>query len=375
MIFGSIVAGLTSEGGGAVAFPVMTLALGVPPAVARDFSFAIQSFGMTCAAITIFGLGAPVDKEALIWASLGGAVGLAVGLEFVAPRLPPAYAKMLFVSLWAAFAVALYRLNQTKERKVFDSSRHADKNLVAMKIAGNQDAREKKIEAGEGNVMSSDQGDNGDEGESEAMKAIIQTRRSEKMKDVSSTSIDSISENIKAKRWRVFLICVMGIFGGVISSVAGSGIDMASFSILTLYFRVSEKVATPTSVILMAVNACLGIAFRAMGLGTGKIDGAVWDFLAVCIPIVVWGAPLGATIASYLHRLTISNVLYFLDTFQFVAALAIIKPWSKPFPNNVGLCVSSVATIVFGSLFFHVIAHLGEERDRIVKETDSKIHN
>ena len=38
-------AGMTSEGGGAVAFPVMTLALGIKPAVARDFSLMIQSCG------------------------------------------------------------------------------------------------------------------------------------------------------------------------------------------------------------------------------------------------------------------------------------------------------------------------------------------
>ena len=47
MIFGSMVAGATPEGGGAIAFPVMTLALGVKPSVARDFSFMIQSVGMT----------------------------------------------------------------------------------------------------------------------------------------------------------------------------------------------------------------------------------------------------------------------------------------------------------------------------------------
>ena len=47
MIFGSMVAGATPEGGGAIAFPVMTLALGVKPSIARDFSFMIQSIGMT----------------------------------------------------------------------------------------------------------------------------------------------------------------------------------------------------------------------------------------------------------------------------------------------------------------------------------------
>jgi hypothetical protein len=50
MIFGSMIAGATSEGGGAVAFPVMTLALGIAPPVARDFSFMIQSVGMVGAA-------------------------------------------------------------------------------------------------------------------------------------------------------------------------------------------------------------------------------------------------------------------------------------------------------------------------------------
>ena len=45
MIFGAMIAGATSEGGGAVAFPVMTLALGIRPTIARDFSILIQSCG------------------------------------------------------------------------------------------------------------------------------------------------------------------------------------------------------------------------------------------------------------------------------------------------------------------------------------------
>ena len=45
MIVGATVGGMTSEGGGAVAFPVMTLALGIQPSIARDFSLMIQSCG------------------------------------------------------------------------------------------------------------------------------------------------------------------------------------------------------------------------------------------------------------------------------------------------------------------------------------------
>lgn len=46
MIIAMIVVGMTTEGGGAVAFPVMTLALNISPIVARDFSFMIQSCGI-----------------------------------------------------------------------------------------------------------------------------------------------------------------------------------------------------------------------------------------------------------------------------------------------------------------------------------------
>ena len=53
MVFGSLVAGATSVGGGAVAFPVMTLVLDVAPAVARDFSMMIQTVGMVAATFTI----------------------------------------------------------------------------------------------------------------------------------------------------------------------------------------------------------------------------------------------------------------------------------------------------------------------------------
>jgi hypothetical protein len=45
MAFGSFIGGATAEGGGAVAFPVMTLVLHLSPAVARDFSFMIQCCG------------------------------------------------------------------------------------------------------------------------------------------------------------------------------------------------------------------------------------------------------------------------------------------------------------------------------------------
>uniref|UniRef100_A0A915BS72 Membrane transporter protein n=1 Tax=Parascaris univalens TaxID=6257 RepID=A0A915BS72_PARUN len=46
MVFGALIGGMTTEGGGAIAFPVMTIALNIDPIVARDFSLMIQSCGM-----------------------------------------------------------------------------------------------------------------------------------------------------------------------------------------------------------------------------------------------------------------------------------------------------------------------------------------
>ena len=79
MIFGATVAGMTSEGGGAVAFPVMTLALGIAPSVARDFSLMIQSCGMTAAAFTIFWMRIKLEKHSLVFCSTGAFAGMILG--------------------------------------------------------------------------------------------------------------------------------------------------------------------------------------------------------------------------------------------------------------------------------------------------------
>jgi uncharacterized membrane protein YfcA len=305
----------------------MTLALGVPPHIARDFSFAIQSFGMTCASITILGLGVAIDKSAVLWGTVGGTVGLLLGLEFVAPHLPPAYAKILFVSLWIAFAVALFRLNASDwDRCVYPSSEES--------------------EAYEVNASKEDFQEN-------------EKRR-----------------RLSAKSRRALVLSGFGLFGGLTSSIAGSGLDMATFSVLTLFYRVNEKVATPTSVILMAINAVFGMCFRFAGIGGQYAEGeqqAVWNFVAVCIPIVVIGAPIGATISARVSRHVISGCIYFLDTVQFISAIAIIQPWSKPYPNNIGLSVACVGTLLIGSGFFWLLANAGEAKQEIANQAKREL--
>ena len=41
-----------------------------------------------------------------------------ISFKYIASRLPPAYAKIFFVSTWASFAYALYLLNRAKDRPI-----------------------------------------------------------------------------------------------------------------------------------------------------------------------------------------------------------------------------------------------------------------
>ncbi len=62
--------------------------------------------------------------------------------------------------------------------------------------------------------------------------------------------------------WKSVTLLLAGFLGRSFSAMSGSGIDICSFAILTLLFRVSEKISTPTSVMLMAGNTMIGFAYR-----------------------------------------------------------------------------------------------------------------
>lgn len=105
MAFGSYVAGATPMGGGTVAFPVLVLFFDLPATLGRDFSFAIQSIGMTSASIFILCRRIPVARAMLGGAVAGSLLGTPLGILWIAPAVPGAWIKMVFATLWAAFGV------------------------------------------------------------------------------------------------------------------------------------------------------------------------------------------------------------------------------------------------------------------------------
>jgi uncharacterized membrane protein YfcA len=100
-------------GGGTVGFPILVLAFDLPASLGRDFSFAIQSIGMTSASLFILCRRQPLAWAMLKGAMIGATVGLPLGIAVLAPMVPGLWVKILFAVIWASFGVLhLYRLRE-----------------------------------------------------------------------------------------------------------------------------------------------------------------------------------------------------------------------------------------------------------------------
>jgi len=113
MALGSYVAGSTPMGGGTVGFPVLVLLFKMPATLGRDFSFAIQSIGMTSASIFILCRRQPLATSMLRGAMIGSLFGTPLGVLFLAPLIPELWIKLVFAVVWASFGILhLYRLRE-----------------------------------------------------------------------------------------------------------------------------------------------------------------------------------------------------------------------------------------------------------------------
>jgi uncharacterized membrane protein YfcA len=107
MVLGAFVAGLTPEGGGAVAFPMLSVFFNIDRGLARDFSLMIQSVGMTSASIFI--LLQPETDRRVFRPVLGmlPIVCIGFGLGMATLQAIPVYLiQAFFLSMITAFAVS-----------------------------------------------------------------------------------------------------------------------------------------------------------------------------------------------------------------------------------------------------------------------------
>jgi hypothetical protein len=157
------------------------------------------------------------------------------------------------------------------------------------------------------------------------------------------------------------VLFAVGIAGGIVTSMTGSGLDIMTFTLLTLFFRISEKIATPTSVVLMASNALVGAIYSG---AQGQLATEAINYWYVCVPVVVVGAPIGAYFIHQRTRQFIARLLYLSIIIQFVGALWIV-------PQSPGLLLFSAATAILGMAIFARMAIAGEKKQAQTPPTDS----
>ena len=268
MIFGSMVAGGTSMGGGAVAFPVFTKMLHVPPSEAKVFSLAIQSIGMSAASLTIVAMKTKVEWRFIRWASLGGIPGIILGSVCLAPVLPSNVIKFSFTMMVCSFGLVLFGLKRRRRNLVIPSW-----------------------------------------GKREQIVSLL-----------------------------------AGLWGGVVSGLVGSGMDIVGFSVMILLFGLCEKVSTPTSVILMAINAVVGFILHQYFVG--DFVEPVTNYWLAAVPVVVIGAPTGAMLCNLMKRKTIARVLISLILIELITSFLLIPLTAKL------LCYSLVVFVIFSSIYY-----------------------
>jgi uncharacterized membrane protein YfcA len=105
MAFGSYAAGSTPMGGGTVGFPILVLLFGLPAELGRDFSFAVQSIGMTSASIFILARRQPLAGAMLKGSLIGATFGVPLGIFLVAPWVPSLWIKIIFAVIWGSFGL------------------------------------------------------------------------------------------------------------------------------------------------------------------------------------------------------------------------------------------------------------------------------
>lgn len=132
MVLGAFVAGLTPEGGGAVAFPALSVFLDIDRGMARDFSLMIQSVGMTSASIWILSRrqNRLASYAPVLWYVPVAFLGFVFGMNMM-QGLPVYIIQALFLSLIMTFAVAYASSKHRGHRDRLPSTGGADKMMLA----------------------------------------------------------------------------------------------------------------------------------------------------------------------------------------------------------------------------------------------------
>lgn len=153
---------------------------------------------------------------------------------------------------------------------------------------------------------------------------------------------------------------VIGLLGGIASSITGVGIDMMIYATLVLLYRSDLKIAIPTSVILMAFTSLIGIGSNVL-LAQFRpevyaMDPEVFSNWLAAAPIVAIGAPFGALVVNLISRTPTLIVVSILCIGQFI--------WTLVHEQVSGIMlIAALSGVVAFNLAFHSLYSLGKRLD------------
>ena len=275
MAFGSLIAGATPLGGGAIAFPVTVLFIGFTPREGRDYTVLIQSFGMPAAAYVLCLQRRDELNLALILGFVcSGTPGVICGLWL---SLPSYLTNLVYTVMVLEFAIVLLY----------------SKDLISQS-KGASPVKSRHTAGGTHSLEST----------------------------VSQQSI-----------WwrRVLAISLMlpaGFLGGVLTASVGMGSDIMLYwyglygwNLLLPAEARTDVSHTASSVVVMAI---LSVVTSALRLSVAGIEPSVFLCFSATVWLVVVGAPLGSVCLTPRRSSCLRGLFYVLAVLQF-ASFAILK--------------------------------------------------
>jgi uncharacterized membrane protein YfcA len=319
MAFGSFLAGASPEGGGAVAFPVFTKVLHVPPEVARSFALSIQAVGMTAASLVIVLTGRPVEWRAIILGTAAGTIGLLLGLALLGDsstpywesRLPAPYVKVTFTVMLSAMAFLMFQTRQQREYGSMAVGHWSTRVWIGLALA-----------AFAGGILSS-----------------------------------LIGTGLNALLF-LFMVALLGMHPRI--CVPTSVVTMAAVSVVG--FVVLGIGHGELDVMLEAgqVVAVGGTSIAPEAASSHDLRG-LW---LAAVPIVVWGAPLGTYVVHHLREEWLVLFLGALATAEVISTIILVDALR----SDVGLIVYGVGSLAIAIVGINLLAR---RRDTILGNTGS----
>ncbi len=131
-----------------------------------------------------------------------------------------------------------------------------------------------------------------------------------------------------------------GFLGGAVMSLIGVGPEMVVYAALVLRFGWRPRAAVPTAVCATALMAPVGFLLRVV---TAGVDPGVFPDWMAAMPIVVFGAPAGAYVATRMPRVLLLRIIGALCLIQFVATVVQVRPSAPQWGGIVVLGILSAA--------------------------------